>query len=94
MKKIHKSQLGRITNALSSGRLRITAQYVSGFDQAIDLRVTQLLGSNFFVIAIELLCAHAVLGQRSCLIGTDNRYTAKTFHRVDILNDGMLFCHL
>ena len=47
-----------------------------------------------FVIAIELLCAHAVLGQRSGLIRTDDRHTAQAFHRIDVLDDGMLSCHL
>ena len=45
-------------------------------------------------VNVNLLDRHLILGQGSCLIGTDNRDAPQTLYRLQLLDDGVFLCHL
>ena len=90
---IDERQFRRIADALSAGTLRVVTQYEAQFQQLIDAGRSQFFCVQLLIVSEKLLSAHAILGQRSGLIRTDNVYTAYSFARHHLLNQSVLLRH-
>ena len=45
-------------------------------------------------VGVDLLGRHPVLGESAGLVGADHRHRAQRLHRLEVLDDGVLPCHL
>ena len=86
--------LGRVADALAVHNGGVVVE-----DHAVEqLAVRRVAEVKLFLadalaVDIDFLHGHLVLGQGARLVGADDRHAAEAFHRLEILDDGVLLCH-